>query len=573
MSENTSTEIWQIDVNGQIYEAPFDEMAVWIAEGSLLRGDKVRKGSLRWIEAGRVPSLLNFFNAKESGNPVYPTVSTTVETPRDVVVQVPVENFSSNPVAPPAFTPPRSFDPQPAQNYSQPVTSPYQPEQNFTPRAPVVQSPAEGVCVMHTDVPAAYLCETCGSAMCKACPNSYGGTVKICPFCGAMCKSLEAVAQKQQETARFDEAMSEGFGFADFGRALAYPFKFKFSLIVGAIMFALFSYGQSASAMGGIMLIASSIFCYMGANMLTFGVLSNTVENFSQGKIGLNFMPQFDGFSLWEDLVHPFFMSVAVYIVSFGLFAALLIGSVLYFWNAVAKSATNLVQDNAVGTIMPGSQGDIKSAQQLPQVQQFKESLNKRNQWTNGEMPSQDQIVQRQNGAGVHDTEDDVMRAQQMIQQQQKTQAESLVGKHPDEQNAEFRQMAAGLIGKAALMIIPIALAFLWGLFYFPAACAVAGYTGSFTATLNPSVGFDTIKRLGGSYAMILLMSLLIVIMSVIIRLILGAIFSPFDIPKMGNIPANIIGSFISFYFAIVFSCILGFAIYKNSHKLKLFRT
>ena len=35
----------------------------------------------------------------------------------------------------------------------------------------------------------------------------------------------------------------------------------------------------------------------------------------------------------------------------------------------------------------------------------------------------------------------------------------------------------------------------LWAFFYFPAACAVAGYTRNFGSTLNPRVGIDTIKR------------------------------------------------------------------------------
>src|SRR5205814_465326 len=138
---------------------------------------------------------------------------------------------------------------------------------------------AGAVCSAHDDIPAAYVCDTCANSFCKACPNSYGGNVKICPFCGAMCSSLSTVIEHQNREYVHHSAFSEGFGFGDFGRALAYPFKFKTSLIMGALMFMFFSIGQSATAFGGIFMLAAAIMCFMLANMLTFGILANTTEN------------------------------------------------------------------------------------------------------------------------------------------------------------------------------------------------------------------------------------------------------------------------------------------------------
>lgn len=560
MSENSSAEIWQIDVNGQIYEAPFGEMAQWIAEGSLLRGDKVRKGSLRWIEAGRVPTLIQFFNAKENGTPIIPVVVASDDNPQ-------TSNFQP---APEAFPPPAvTFEP-PAPLFSGiEIGSPVVNEPQFAPPPPQAQGQS-GMCVMHSDIAALYQCDTCGNGFCKTCPNSYGGTVKICPFCGAMCRSIEAAQAAAQVNYRYEADLAEGFGFSDFGRALAYPFKFKTSLIAGAIMFAFFSYGQSASAMGGLMLMAASITCIMATNMLSFGILSNTVDNFSHGRIGENFMPAFDGFNIWEDVVHPFFLSIAVYIVSFGLAAVLVLGSAWYFWSSLTSAADHL-QDKSVGAIMPGSQGDLNSAKQIPQIEQFRAQLNKDNRYANGEIPDEEDIAREQT-EGTGDTEDAVMQAQSIIDKTRKSQAESVVGKAPAEEEAAFTEMVTNLAKKAALLLVPMALALLWGLFYFPAACAVAGYTRSFTATLNPFVGLDTIKRLGFSYVKILLMCLAILVISGIISIFLSILFSPFDLPRMGNIPAKIVGSVVGFYFSIVFSCILGYALYKNSDKLNLFR-
>ena len=70
----------------------------------------------------------------------------------------------------------------------------------------------------------------------------------------------------------------------------------------------------------------------MLANTLTFGILANTVRNMAQGKLGLNFMPSFEEFSLWDDVMHPFFLSIGVYISSFGPIIALI--AVTFFFLA-----------------------------------------------------------------------------------------------------------------------------------------------------------------------------------------------------------------------------------------------
>src|SRR5688572_24008563 len=80
MSTENLKEIWQVDVGGQVYEAPFGELFDWINEGSLMPADKVRKGNLRWIEARLVPTLVPFFNAKEQGLPMPVVMSTTEGT-------------------------------------------------------------------------------------------------------------------------------------------------------------------------------------------------------------------------------------------------------------------------------------------------------------------------------------------------------------------------------------------------------------------------------------------------------------------------------------------------------------
>ena len=124
----------------------------------------------------------------------------------------------------------------------------------------------------------------------------------------------------------------------------------------------------------------------------------------------------------------------------------------------------------------------------------------------------------------------------------------------------------------AAPLVVIGAIAFLWGLFFFPAAAAVAGYTRSFSATVNPLVGLDTIKRLGVDYVKILLMGFVLLIAWGSAGFVFSTIFSPLNLPSMGNPVAKGFLSFVTFYLMAVFACVLGYALFKNSEKLHLLK-
>lgn len=540
--QDQSQEIWQVESGGQIFETNFAELTTWINESSLLRIDRVRKGNLRWIEAGKVPSLAVVFNAKESGEPPPPPVITLTKLGP---TSLPGESTRNPP------------------NYA-PVTT----SENADP-----SMAGEPVCSMHPDVSAAYDCETCGNQFCKACPNSYGGTVKICPFCGAMCKPLPKV-EKVQTTIYYPEV--GGFGFGDFMASLAYPFKFKTSLIMGAIMFMFLSLGQSVVSFGGIFMLWGAIACFMLANTLTFGILANTVENFSQGKLGLNFMPSFDDFSLWDDVVHPFFLMIGVYISSFGPLLVVVILGVFFILSPV-KEELNSISDDATRTVAPSLPYAANAARQSEKV---REIIDKNANQQQRRVETLESGVVPPGGLADRETltnpsefgDDEVADLEKLIQESRRSQLESVVGKAPDTVANERAAMFKQILGYGALLLIAGGLCLLWGLFYFPAACAVASYTRSFGATLNPAVGLDTIRRLGLDYVKILLMGLCLAIASGMIGGVLGIVLSPFDLPRVGNLPATAIGSLFGFYFSVVFSCVIGFALYKSAERLRLYR-
>lgn len=558
-TQNSSPEIWQVDVNGQIYETSFEEMTQWIAEGALLPGDKVRRGNLRWLEANRVPLLHEFFNAKALGiDP--PRVSTTVNSPAPENTPSAAGNFQNSQnftQTSPGFETPTtsggSFSSQ---------TQSYQSVNNSTP---------ENSCVIHADEEARYFCETCLNSFCKTCPTSYGGSVRICPMCGAMCKPVGEVRQNRQKQVQNHPPVTESFGFSDFGKALAFPFKYKASFVMGAVMFMLFTLGQSASGVGGIYMLVAAIFSAMMANMLTFGILANTVENFSQGNLDTNFMPSFDDFSMWDDVVHPFLLSIGAYISSFGPLIAIAV-IMIFFILGATKQELNSIQQKTVDPTAPELRHEYDSVKDIPQIKSISEGIKEKAAEHNQQLES---IQNNSNGAGqprVYDEEKEFQRLNDQINQQRKSQLESAFGKNEEMQTAEGGQILLRLANTAVPFLLLMGIAFLWGVFYLPAACAIAGYTRSFGSTINPLVGLDTIKRLGVDYWKILGMVFLLSIFVGILQMILRVVLLPFDLPRMGNLPAVAIGSFFTFYFSIVFSGILGYALYKNADKLNLYR-
>jgi hypothetical protein len=322
------------------------------------------------------------------------------------------------------------------------------------------------------------------------------------------------------------EAALKNFGFA---KALAYPFKFKTSLILGAIMFMLFTLGQSVAGFG-ISMYFAAIICFMLANTLVFGCLANTFENFSQGKTDKNFMPGFDEFSMWDDIIHPFFLSLAVYLISFGLSFVLIACAVSYASDSESKIEAD--KQKIISTIFPDAQNNSNSAKQTTDLQKLKENIK--------------QTVQ----ARVHlETEENI-----------------------ETEKKGIFQTAATVMRLSLVFSVPIFLAMLWGIFYFPVACAIAAYTRSFTAILNPSVGFDTIKRLGSDYVKVIVVFLILAVAALGLNAILQAALSSVNLPFLGNLPAKAVLSLFIFYCSIVFSITLSVTFLKASSRLNLNR-
>jgi hypothetical protein len=555
-------ELWQVDSGGQVYEASFEVLTQWVIEGAVLPTDKIRRGELRWLEAGKVPRLQSIFkNGVQSVANDEPRIQATVtELPPSIeptihsfANEIPV-NISSNEAKP-----------------EQHIAEIYRPEktqslQQTSPKSG--NSSVETECVNHADETAKYVCTSCGAKYCKDCPNTYG-TVNVCPGCGEMCELIAKVAHQNQRRDQYQTAYDDGFGFRDFFNALAFPFKHPTSFVIGSAMFAFFSIGQSAVGFGSIYLAVGALFAMMFANMLAFACLSNTIEEFTKGNLTANFMPAFEDFNIWDDVVQPAILSFGVFIVSFGLLIAVVAGGVYFAYSSIAKqqsSMFNLTVPSA--KVAPESAPALSSFDELKrkdaeQKAKLAELMN-----PSGSPQTQTKPTVTIREVEPQDTEKAVAMAEKTISDMRKQQAESMLGPSAETQQAQQEQLLAGLMKYGLLFFVLAAIGLLWAMFYYPAACLVAGYTKNIAAVLNPIIGLDTIKRLGFNYVKILLMQFVLGLGVAIVVVIIGVVLSPFSMPRVGNIPATFISSFVYFYYYVVFGAILGYAVYKTKNLL-----
>jgi hypothetical protein len=124
------------------------------------------------------------------------------------------------------------------------------------------------------------------------------------------------------------------------------------------------------------------------------------------------------------------------------------------------------------------------------------------------------------------------------------------------------------LLGAGVSIVILLLLFAGWGLFYYPMALTVAGYTQSFGSVINPLVGLDTIRRMGITYFKAFAMVIVVQIVAFAVGVVIAVITAPLALPFIGNIVATFISATISFYFNLVVACILGLSLFKSADRL-----
>ena len=472
-------EQWRVSTYEGIFETDLETLRQWILEHAILPTDKVSKGNLNWIDAGRVPQLRGAFNGEVIPTPTpTPTVHATTEagwhTP------------------PPLET--------------EPVTH----------SAPVVKGALSTSCHNHPGVIPKYVCRLCATTFCKDCPKFVGtSNVAICTECGDLCRNYQEVTSK---TARA-EFQGSGFGVGDFVRALSYPLQHPTALIGGAL---LYGFLQLAGFRGTAI-----------AWMLMFGCISHTINQVACGRLNRSFMPDFSDFSILEDLVKPVFLGVGIGIVSWGpvflLVFALIFGVIS---NGAAHTSSPFDAETQGETFNPESLKTLTDPNADPK------KLEEANRQVNGLQP----------GA-------------QIAKEAERSKKEQ------NDPTATVRQLLPYL-GAGVFLFVLLGALVAWGIFYYPMALTVAGYTQSFWAVVNPLVGLDTIRRMRSTYFKAFGMVLLLQFIGLSISIIIAVILSPFALPFIGNLPANFISGGITFYFNLVIACILGLSLFKCADRL-----
>lgn len=178
-------EIWNVDVDGAVYEADTETLRQWIVEGHVTPQTRVQKGSLKWIELARVPAFRGLFDGAAAAPP----------------------------------------PPSPA--FAAPAASPY-----WQPTAPAPPPSAGDVCVNHPASPSKFVCQSCDARLCAQCVKRYSQAA-VCSLCGELCRpASEAVVHSQRRA-----ELARGFGLPDFALAFRYPFKDPIALVFVAILY------------------------------------------------------------------------------------------------------------------------------------------------------------------------------------------------------------------------------------------------------------------------------------------------------------------------------------------------
>jgi hypothetical protein len=357
----------------------------------------------------------------------------------------------------------------------------------------------------------------CAVALCEQCPRFVGTSkIPVCPLCGDLCRSYEDVTSR---TARA-EFQGSGFGMNDLLRAVKYPFQHKAALIGGAILY-------------GILLLAG----FRGsliAWMIMFGCISHVISQVAWGRLDRSFMPDFSAFSFWDDLIVPIFLGIGITIVSWGPVIVLVLALV---FGAIHNGAATI---NPTGQLETTQHEGLKNEdlEVLVDPEADPKKLEEANRKLNQLRP------------GAQLAED----------------AERSKSAHNDPTGMISQLMP--LLGTGILLIVLLFLGIVWGVFYYPMALTVAGYTQSLMSVLNPLVGLDTIRRMRSTYFKAFVMVLLVQLAAIIIGGIVAFITSPLTLPFIGNLPANFITGAFTFYFNLVIACVLGLSLYKCADQL-----
>ncbi|HEX8355555.1 MAG TPA: hypothetical protein VF611_21795 [Pyrinomonadaceae bacterium] len=517
------TEIWQVSTPDGVYQADLPTLKQWVAEGVVLPTDRVRKGSLNWIDAGRAPLLRRVFSGEErvefSEQPAQPAAA------------------QPGPQAGPAPTPqPTSdlglagdADAQTGLTSSQAdfavgtsasgSRAAHAFEVEWAEPLPGGAAAPGSSCHFHPAQAATLVCRMCGETFCRPCANRVGtSSVLLCALCGGFCDPLD----KLTERLALYERQGEGFGLSDLRQALAYPFRHLASLLGGALLY-------------GFLLLAG-MRGQLLATALVFGCISLVVRRVAYGNLRRDFLPDFSEFSFWDDVIVPCALGVGVTVVTLGP-TLLLLGALLLGWLGGPQSPSRLTSLPLAGV---GQQAEAAD-----------------------EGITQDDMGTLVNGG----TAEEEAELEKKINAMRPGVRAARTLEETGQDDTTFG-VAARLLERPGLILVLGLLALGWAVFYHPMALLVAGWTESLKSVLNPLVGIDTMRHMGFTYFKAFFMYLAVQAVSLLLSFVVGLVTAPFNMPLVGNLPGTFLSGVVTFYASLVIACVLGLALFKTADRL-----
>jgi hypothetical protein len=515
-------EVWQLETHDGVYQADLPTLKQWVAEGIVQPTDRVRKGSLKWIEAGRAPSLRRVFAGEEIPEVTQEVATVAADTQHAHAAaggshthatdtHARVETPHAQDLGLSAGNSEPRFIEETQQGFIEAVSTRdfHRALPDLSPEQTDGPAPATP-CSNHPNEAATLICRDCRATFCRACPNRMGtSNVMLCPACGNFCDPLEAITERVS----LYERASSGFGFQDFVEALAYPLKHVGSLIGGALLYSF--------------LLLGGLWGQLLAPALVFGCISLVIHRVAYGKMDRDFLPDFSEFSIWDDMIVPYFMGWAVTLVSLGP-VLLLLGVLVFGWlGGVTKPAT---PRQPLHGFTEQDMGVLQNGGTVEQEAELKRKID--GMTPSGQMARQvEEVKQRQN----------------------------------DDSTLALVRM---LVAHSGFFLVFALFALGWAVFYHPMALLVAGWTESFKSTLNPLVGLDTMRHMGANYFKAFAMYLAVQVAGFTIEAVVSFVTSPFNMPFVGNVPARFIGGLVTFYTSLVIACVLGLSLFKSADRL-----
>ncbi len=518
-SSNTSGGgLWQVEIpTGEVYEVELDVLKQWIAEGHVQPASKVRKGNLRWVEAGRAPALKRIFYAAADELNVTVLEPPTPPAPSPLTVREAGGNETApHIVATHAYEPAATYESSTEIDFSAATIAPTS-----------IADTAASACHNHPQTQPAYICRACAAKFCRACPKFISTSkIALCPLCSDLCQPYAEVAQRISRA----EFQTADFGVADFKLALRYPFRHLVTLLCGAGIY-------------GVLLLAG----FQGqilACALLFGCISHAINNVVAGKLDRSFMPEFDMSAWWDEVGNPLLLSLAIIVVTWG---PAIILAVALLSGALGSSSIHATAETQRAQIQAQANSDLAAV------------LNPDASNSKDESDAPRRLDPLHAGQYANAKEADV-NAKETAPKPAETKSE--------DSTSPLKVLQLFHLPAWAILLWLLALG--WALCYYPMALLVAGYTENFASVINPLVGLDTIRRMGATYGKAFAMYLVVQVAGIAVGLITSSILSPFDLPFIGNLPAKFANGVVTVYTSMVIAFILGVALYKCADKLDI---